>query len=181
LLEACKQSKSPYLYLAVVLALSTGARKMEILTLRWQDVDLKRGVIMLHKTKNRERRALPLTGYALELMRQHGKVRRIGSDLVFAAGQDGQKPADIGLAWERAKRRAGITDFRFHDLRHTAASYLAMNGASLAEIAEILGHKTSIWSNATRTSRTSTPTAWWPDECQDFWRQPAVRVNDWLT
>jgi integrase len=141
LLEACKQSKSPYLYLAVVLALSAGARKMEILTLRWPDVDLQRGLIMLHKTKNRERRALPLTGYALELMRQHGKVRRIDSDLVFAAGQDGQKPADIGLAWENARSRAGITDFRFHDLRHTAASYLAMNGASLAEIAEILGHK----------------------------------------
>ena len=45
-------------------------------------------------------------------------------------------------AWEKALREAQVKDFRFHDLRHTAASYLAMNGASLAEIAEILGHKT---------------------------------------
>lgn len=45
-------------------------------------------------------------------------------------------------AWELARERAGLEDFRFHDLRHTAASYLAMSGASLLEIAEILGHKT---------------------------------------
>lgn len=140
LLEACKRSKSPYLYIVLILALSTGARKTEILSLRWPDVDLQRGIITLHKTKNRDRRALPLTGYALDLMHQHGKVRPIDTDLVFP-GLDRQSPADIGLAWEKARDRAGITDFRFHDLRHTAASYLAMNGASLAEIAEILGHK----------------------------------------
>jgi integrase len=45
-------------------------------------------------------------------------------------------------AWDTALRRANITDFRFHDLRHTAASYPAMNGASMMELAEILGHKT---------------------------------------
>jgi integrase len=53
LLEACKESRNPYLYLVVVLALSTGARKQEILSLRWPDVDLQRGIITLHKTKNR--------------------------------------------------------------------------------------------------------------------------------
>ena len=51
-------------------------------------------------------------------------------------------PLIISDAWERTVERAGITDFRFHDLRHSAASYLAMNGASLMEIAEVLGHKT---------------------------------------
>jgi integrase len=140
LLEACKQSRSPYLYIVVVLALSTGARKGEILSLRWPDVDLQRGVITLNKTKNRERRALPLAGYALERMREHARVRRLDTNLVFP-GLDRQKPADIGLAWEKARDRAGIKDFLFHDLRHSAASYLAMNGASLAEIAEVLGHK----------------------------------------
>ena len=49
---------------------------------------------------------------------------------------------EIRKRWERVVREAGLEDFRFHDLRHTAASYLAMNGASLLEIAEILGHKT---------------------------------------
>jgi integrase len=52
------------------------------------------------------------------------------------------KCIDITTAWELALKRAEITDFRFHDFRHSAASYLAMNGASIAEIAEVLGHKT---------------------------------------
>ena len=56
--------------------------------------------------------------------------------------QKSQVPAVIRSAWEQALKKAEIDDFRFHDLRHCAASYLAMSGASLSEIAEILGHKT---------------------------------------
>ena len=52
------------------------------------------------------------------------------------------QPIDIRTAWENALLKARIENFRFHDLRHSAASYLAMNGASLAEIADVLGHKT---------------------------------------
>jgi integrase len=141
LLGTCKQSPSAYLYYVVVLALSTGARKMELLSLTWRDVDLQRGVITLHDTKNGERRVLPLAGPALALMCEHAKVRRIDTPLVFPR-DDGRKPLDIRSAWETALKRADIEDFRFHDLRHSCASYLAMNGASLAEIAEILGHKT---------------------------------------
>jgi integrase len=102
-------------------------------------MDLKRGTITLHDTKNGERRTLHLTGIALELMRQH--IRRIDSPFVFP-DPTGTKPASIREAWEHAVKRARIEDFRFHDLRHSAASYLAMNGASLAEIGEVLGHKT---------------------------------------
>jgi integrase len=141
LLAACKASTNPYLYTAVVLALATGARKMELLSLTWRDVDLQRDMIVLQETKNRERRTLPLTGYAWELMRQHSTTRRADTELVFP-GPSGKKPLGIRDAWNNAVKRAGIIDFTFHDLRHSAASYLAMNGASLAEIAEILGHKT---------------------------------------
>jgi integrase len=142
LLEACKKSESPYLYTIVVLALSTGARRMEILGLCWQkNIDLQRGVITLHETKNGDRRVLPLTGYALELIKQHAKVRKLNCDFVFP-GKNSKNPVDIRTPWETALKRAEVSDFRFHDLRHSAASYLAMNGASLAEIAEILGHKT---------------------------------------
>lgn len=140
LLEACKQSRSPYLYTIVVLALSTGARKMEILSLRWPDVDLLHGLFTLHATKNKQRRSLPVTGLALELMRQHAKVRRIDTDLVFP-NLRGDKPTVIKPAWYDALRQAGIENFRFHDLRHCCASYLAMSGASLAELAEVLGHQ----------------------------------------
>ncbi|HSW94320.1 MAG TPA: site-specific integrase [Gammaproteobacteria bacterium] len=141
LLEACKKSESSYLYIAVVLALSTGGRRMEILGLRWQDVDLTRGVIILHETKNGERRILPLTGHALELMKEHSKIRQINCDLVFP-GKNFKKPIDQRTPFETALKRAEIENFRWHDLRHSCASYLAMNGASLAEIAEVLGHRT---------------------------------------
>lgn len=68
------------------------------------------------------------------------RVRRIDSDLVFCSARGSIRFPR--RAWTEALERAEIDDFRFHDLRHTAASYLAMSGATLAEIAEILGHKT---------------------------------------
>jgi len=150
LLEACKDSDNPYLHTVVVLALSTGARKMEILSLKWQDIDFERKQIILHETKNDERRTLPLQGYALSLIQEHAKVRKFGCDYVFpskkakkdANGKIVYQPIDIRTAWENALKKAEIEDFRFHDLRHSTASYLAMNGASLAEIAAVLGHKT---------------------------------------
>ncbi|WP_347251496.1 site-specific integrase [Legionella sp.] len=141
LLAECRRSESQFLYLAVVLALSTGARRMEILGLHWKDVDLQRAIITLHETKNGERRVLPLTGHALELMKQHVKIRHLHCDLVFP-GKNLKSPIDLRTPFENALKRAEISDFRWHDLRHSCASYLAMNGASLAEIAEILGHKT---------------------------------------
>ena len=133
LLDACLVSESPHLYPTVVLALSTGMRRGEILGLRWRDVDLKAGFAILHDTKNGERRRVPITGHALIVFRNHSKVRSLDSDHVFV---------DVRRAWLTAVKRAGIEDFRFHDLRHSAASYLAMNGASPGEIAEVLGHKT---------------------------------------
>ncbi len=141
LLEACKASKNTSLYMIVVLALSTGARHQELLALRWPDVDLKRGSLTFHETKNGERRTVPLTGYALDLLRQHAKVRRLDTDCVFPLYTSTKRPR-VRYAWYTALKRAGIKDCRFHDLRHSAASYLAMNGASLMEIAEVLGHKT---------------------------------------
>ena len=142
LLEATKQSANRDLHTAVVLALSTGARKMEIWGLRWRDVDLNAGQATLRETKNRETRSVPIQGYALELMKQKSRVRRIDTDLVFPSTVDPQKSFDFRRAWEAVLRKAEIDDFRWHDLRHSAGSYLAMSGASVRDIAEILGHKT---------------------------------------
>ena len=141
LLEACKKSHEPFLYPVVVLAISTGARKSEILNLTWADIDLKRKVAILHHTKNNERRALPLAGVALECVKGLAEFRRIDTRLLFP-DESGRKPILIRAPWQKALKKAGIEDFKFHDLRHSAASYLAMSGASLAEIAEVLGHKT---------------------------------------
>lgn len=141
LLYACQKSHNPYLYIIVTLALSTGARKMEILSLKWSNIHFTRNVIILDETKNNERRALPLVGHTLTILQAHAKNNNVMSDLVFP-GKNPLVPIDIVTAWEMALKRANILNFRFHDLRHSAASYLAMNGASLAEIAEVLGHKT---------------------------------------
>lgn len=142
LLEACKESRTDILYMCVILALSTGMRYSELMNLKWADVDLKAGSIILHKTKNGERRRVPVAGHGLELLKQHAKIRAIDTPLLFPGKYKRQQPLDIVEGFENAVKKAGIEDFHWHDLRHSAASYLAMNGASLAEIAEILGHKT---------------------------------------
>jgi integrase len=141
LLAACRASSNPDLYPAVVLALATGARRMEILGLRWPQVDLVRSVITLTETKNGERRILPLSPPIKDLLRDRAKVRRINSDWVFP-GPSATRPAQLRHAWHEALKAAEIEDFHWHDLRHSCASYLAMGGATLMEIATILGHKT---------------------------------------
>lgn len=141
LLQICKESSNSYLYTIVVLALSTGMRQSEILNLKWSDVDLDKNRIILYETKNGEIRQVAIAGHALEMIQQLDKLRRIDTHLIFP-GKFSKKPIDIRSAWETAIKKANISNFRFHDLRHSCASYLAMNGASLAEISEVLGHKT---------------------------------------
>ena len=152
LLEAATLSANQYLHAILVLALSTGMRQSEIMTLRWGDVLIEdadeSGLILLEKTKNGERRGVPLVRnafIAIKSMRNtqaesnNGQIN--GTALLFPSEVDSSKPVEIRKAWETTIRRAAIADFRFHDLRHTAASYLAMEGATAPEIAEILGHK----------------------------------------
>ncbi len=142
LLAACKPN--PDLYLAVVLSLSTGARRDEIMSLRYGQIDFKRKVITLYDTKNKETRALPLVGSAFALLQERAKVRQLTDDRLFPPTARAMKSESLDLrnAWEKALKTAGITDFHWHDLRHTAASYLAMAGVSLVEISKILGHRT---------------------------------------
>ncbi|MDP1609307.1 MAG: site-specific integrase [Chlamydiales bacterium] len=140
LLAACQESSNRFLYPVVVLALSSGMRQGEIMNLRWVDVDLDKGRATLHETKNGERRVVPVVGLALKLLRDLDKVRRIDSMFVFPS-RDPRKPADLRSPWKRALKVSGIECFRFHDCRHSCASELAMNGASLVDIKNLLGHK----------------------------------------
>ena len=142
LLKACEPHKD--LYLAVVLALSTGARQAEVMTLRFSQIDFKRKVITLTGTKNGETRTIPLVGSAFNLLQERAKVRSLNDDRVFPPTKLAKKSdcLDLRQPWEKALKAACITDFRWHDLRHTAASYLAMAGVSLVEMSKILGHKT---------------------------------------
>lgn len=141
LIEVCRRGPNRMLHPIVILALATGMRKAEILSLKWKDVDFVRHQIVLHDTKNGERRSVPLARPIQEILTSYLNESAVQSELVFP-GLVPNKPIDIRAAWERALQDAKITDFRFHDLRHSAASYLAMNGSSPAVIAETLGHKT---------------------------------------
>ena len=143
LLVACRSSESIHLFPIVTLALSTGMRRGEILGLSWENVDLQNRRITLLRTKNGERRVVPLVCKAYELIKNlYLKLEPESKDLLFPSPNNPKQPISIRTAWETAIKRCKIENFRFHDLRHSTASYLAMNGASLLEIADILGHKT---------------------------------------
>lgn len=140
LLDACKKSELPELYLIVLFAVTTGMRRGELLGLRWPDVDLERGVAVIQHTKNGDKRSVPIVPEVAALLREHGKVRRLDNDMVFPS--PGKRPVWFDPAWYAALDAAKVENFRFHDLRHTAASYIAMSHATLPEIAAVLGHRT---------------------------------------
>lgn len=144
LLKACKESSNPLLYPAFVVALSTGARQGEVMNLRWPQVDFTRRTILLRdgETKNGVGRVLPLTGEAFDLLRDRAKVRDLKDDRVFPVPAEGRGFGSLRTAWDKALERAAVKDFRWHDLRHTAASYLTMAGIGSMEVAKVLGHKT---------------------------------------
>ncbi len=140
LLMECQASKNPFLYTIVILAISTGMRRSEILNLTWSDIDFGRERIILRETKNGEVRVLPLVGLAWQLLQSMDNPRSLISTFLFP-GNDSSKPIDFRSAWRVAVKNAGLQDFKFHDLRHSFASYCVMNGSSLNEIADLLGHK----------------------------------------
>ncbi len=140
LLAAVKASDYPYLNVITLIAITTGARRGEIFGLRWRDIDLTARRAVLHKTKNSERRSLTLVGPVVDELKKHRKIRSLTNDYLFTP--NGGRSFEFRNAWNKALQDAEITDFRFHDLRHCCASYLAMNGATTAEIAAVLGHKT---------------------------------------
>lgn len=143
LLAACRASSWPRLFLLVLMAITTGARRGELLGLRWRDVDLERGEAALNDTKNGDRRTLVLLPQVIEELRGFApKDAEESAALVFRSRLRPSQPFAIKTAWYEAVDAAGIKNFKFHDLRHTCASYMAQHGASLLEIADTLGHRT---------------------------------------
>lgn len=138
LLEACRASSWDRLYLLVILAITTGARRGELMGLQWSDIDLERGCAYVCTTKNGDRRVLPLTSIAIEALQ---KLPRRSAGLIFGSRSRPKSPFNFEDHWRTARKVAKLPDFRFHDLRHTCASYLAQNGASLLEIADVMGHR----------------------------------------
>jgi integrase len=145
LLAACARSGWPPLHALVLLAISTGARRGELIRLQWTDITLgtPSPQAIIQDTKNGDPRRLPLVGKALVAVRALKATNERSSRFVFPASSGPDRPyMAFDAHWYSALATAGITDFRFHDLRHTCASYLASQGSSLLEIADVLGHRT---------------------------------------
>ena len=132
LLDACRASSWPRLYVFVLLALTTGARRGELLGLRWLDVDLERGEAMLHDTKNGDRRVLVLLSQVVEELAHFApKDATTSQALVFRSRLKPSQPFATAKVFNEAVEAAAIKNFRFHDCRHCTASYMAQAGASL--------------------------------------------------
>lgn len=142
LLDACRSSQNPHLFNVVIIGVSTGARRGEIERMRWQDVSADCARITLPKTKNGEVRSVPLAATALKIVQKMKMEKSEEQIMLFPSPNDPNRAVDFRHAWEHALKVAKIENFRFHDLRHTCGSHLAMNGANAIEIADVLGHKT---------------------------------------
>jgi len=135
LVDNCSKALKP----VVILAVNTGMRHGEIFNLKWHDVDFKRDVICLLETKSGEKREVPMNEVVKnELI----KVRKHPKSPYIFCHPNGERVKDIRKSFWTALKKSDIKDFRFHNLRHTAASQLVMAGVDLNTVREILGHNT---------------------------------------
>lgn len=140
--EECQElinSCDPHLRPIVVTALNTGMRKQEILGLRWEQVDLKNGFILLDTSKNGDRKETPINITLRSTLQ--GITRRLDVPYLFFDPKTGQRYQSVKKSFATACRNAKITNFTFHDLRHCFASFLIMAGIDLTTVKELLGHK----------------------------------------
>ena len=135
LLSNCADHLKPI----VTVALNTGMRKGELLSLKWDQVNLEQGIISLLDTKNHERRDLPMNEAVKSTLRTL-KAEKIG-EYVFCNGH-GESFGEVKRSFGTALKKSGIEDFRFHDMRNSFASNLVMEGVDLVTVQQLMGHKT---------------------------------------
>lgn len=139
LMEATAKQKDPLVRAAVPLFLLTGLRKRELLTAKWEHVDLERGEIRLPETKTGVAQVRLLPAPAVRILRELPRVKN--SPYVFPSPQDKTKPRDdIKKPWASIREAAKLPDVTLHDLRRTAGSHMAQAGVPLQVIGEVLGH-----------------------------------------
>ena len=123
----------------VTAVINTGMRRQEVLNLKWNQIRI--GFIYLDKTKTNESRQIPINDDLAELFRAIRKRNQLKFDYVFCDNK-GRPFKQINKSFQASLKKAGIEDFRFHDLRHTFASHFVMRKGSLKDLQELLGHKT---------------------------------------
>jgi len=150
LIAEAERSTWPPMALFLRLALTTGARKSELMRLRWSDIDLDRRIAVLAKTKNGEQRTLPLVLSVRDALVKAKKVRPLGSDWVFFDPAKPERTKNIETIWKHVRARAGLEADRedvldrvvLHSTRHTAATRLVAGGANIVQAAAVTGHRT---------------------------------------
>ena len=130
------EAASERLKSVLIIALNTGMRRGEIFNLRWNDVDFDKYFIFIKETKSGVPRKVPMNSLVASTI----KSIKQESDFVFCHPKTKDRIKSVQIAFENARERAGIRDFRFHDLRHTAASWMIAAGIDLVTVKEILGH-----------------------------------------
>lgn len=160
LLDACDKSATPELRVAVSLMLFTGMRKADVMGLQWGRVNLgdlpiqythDNGAMftipprhcLIPRTKNTDPHLAPLEGMAYDALKAWSRTRRSfdPARLVFPGRDNHYQPLDLRTPWKTALRRAGIEGFRWHDGRHTFASFMLRSSVSLLELAKLTGHR----------------------------------------
>jgi integrase len=134
LLSNCEDFLKPI----VTLAVHTGMRRGELLGLQWDQVNIEQGIITILDTKNHERKDIPIN----ETVKETIKGMKKDGDFIFP-GKNGKpfSPMKLHFSFHRAMEASNITDFRFHDLRHTFASNLVMAGVKIEKVQKLMGHK----------------------------------------
>lgn len=130
--QAVDRARACWVKPLVILAIETGMRRGELLSIRWNDIDLNARLINLTRTKNGYERTVPLSPVALRIL---GSLPH-QADHVFPL-----KPFAVRQGWDRLVKRAGVRDLRFHDLRHEAVSRLFEKGLTVPEVAMVSGHR----------------------------------------
>lgn len=139
------QGCAPWLRDIVVFALHTGMRMGEILSLTWPEVDFARRTVTVLRSKNGERRTIPLNETVLSVLRHKSKVRSLKTDLVYCS--QAYTPLEAGhlrRSFRLALKKARIDDFHFHDLRHTFTTQLVQAGVDSYKVQRLLGHKSPV-------------------------------------
>jgi integrase len=126
----------------IIFALNTGLRQDELLSLEWSRVDLERKTILIQKTKNGKPRTIPLNQSALNVLAQRSKVKSFKSDIVFMNSR-GTKidKSNLAKVFNKAVKEVKISNFKFHDTRHTFCTRLAQKGIDIYKIATLAGHE----------------------------------------
>jgi len=135
LMDCCDNDFLPY----IIVAFNTGLRFSEQLSLKWKDIDFNNEIISVYLTKSGKKRVLPMNDDLKSILNSIPKNPE--SPFIFC-DKNGKSNIFVRGAFQRAKKKAGIKDFHWHDIRHTTASHLAMSGVDLYTIKDLLGHST---------------------------------------